>query len=482
MKTPSLGVVITAPLNIHSLSLPKSISGVLVRADLAPESFFEAESNHSDVISIYALNSTFTGGQSKLTPKERVFYLSKAAQIFDLVQLEYAHDLTPAILQNIPKEKRWLVWKGAVNSVTELEQVFEKMRATEAAYYQLITVPEHAADTLIPLQFLQQQHHQNVIAFADGLLGLWTQIVALHFGSSWIFGKPDRKTPLTAFTVEQLIEDYNLPTLHPFKALYGIVGNPVITSGSPRLHNAAYRYLDMEALYLPFNVSSFEDFWEGLLQNERMNELGLPIKGLTTVSPFKEKGVQLADVVDSPLIAASSASNLLVKHKDKWVAQTTDSTGVIQALKTRQVTIKEKKIAVIGCGGAGRTIAYALRQAGAVVTLINRSLEKGQFAANLLGLPFVSLDEFTPQDFEVIINATPIGKKHEKIPFDIKGLHESTILIDMIYNDPPTPLTEQSQKLGLETITGHEILKIQVKNQFLGMTGRPMPDVLFGIS
>ena len=268
-----------------------------------------------------------------------------------------------------------------------------------------------------------------------------------------------------------------MPNLHPFKALYGIVGHPVINSRSPQLHNAAYRQLGIEALYLPFDVLDFEDFWHGLLQSQAMNDLGLPIKGLTTVSPFKEKAVQLANEINHPLIAFSKASNLLVKQNGKWLAKTTDSTGVIQGLEKRRVTIKNLKVAVIGCGGAGRNIAYALTQVGAKVTLVNRSSKRGQFAANLLNLPFVLLNHFNPSHFQVIINATPLGKKHEAPPIDLKLVQKDTILIDMIYNYPPTPFSRQARLLGFEVIDGFEIFNTQVQNQFLGMIGKKRPKI-----
>jgi 3-dehydroquinate dehydratase/shikimate dehydrogenase len=131
---------------------------------------------------------------------------------------------------------------------------------------------------------------------------------------------------------------------------------------------------------------------------------------------------------------------------------------------------------VIGCGGAGRAIAAALQQTGSEVTLVNRGLQRGEYAMHLLGLPFVPLSEFRAKGFDVIINATPVGKDNDGFPFIIDSLEEQTLIIDLAYGSRPTPLVSAVLARGGTAIDGYDVLLVQVRKQFHLMTGLKMPD------
>ena len=97
-----------------------------------------------------------------------------------------------------------------------------------------------------------------------------------------------------SLTVEQLLSDYGFPALWPFKKLYGIAGNPVRQSLSPRLHNAGYRAINYPALFVPFHVECFEDFRREMLEDVSLSSLGISFQGVTIVSPYKEVAMAAA--------------------------------------------------------------------------------------------------------------------------------------------------------------------------------------------
>ena len=209
-----------------------------------------------------------------------------------------------------------------------------------------------------------------------------------------------------------------------------------------------------------------------------MQRLDLKIHGLTVVAPFKETSIPFATSIDCDLVQLSKSSNLFVQKDKAWFSQTTDSVGVLNGLKKRKISPKGLKTAILGCGGAGRTIAAALKQEQAVVTLVNRSVDRGASAANLLQLPFVPLAKFVPEDFDLIINAINLGKTTTTLPFDVQKMRKKAILVDMSYNIPSTFLTKKARNLGIEVIDGFEILNEQVQNQFFKLTNRTMPNEL----
>jgi len=172
------------------------------------------------------------------------------------------------------------------------------------------------------------------------------------------------------------------------------------------------------------------------------------------------------------------AANLVYHRAGVWVAESSDPPGVTQPLARRGLFCAGRKAAVIGCGGSGRAIARALRQAGAEVVLSNRSLERGEWAARRLGLPLVPLSCFSADGFDLIVNATPVGKSGEGTPFDVARLKRGAIVVDLVYASETTPLAEAAREHGATVVDGREVLMFQAMRQFARMTGGLMPGPL----
>jgi 3-dehydroquinate dehydratase/shikimate dehydrogenase len=268
---------------------------------------------------------------------------------------------------------------------------------------------------------------------------------------------------------QQLIADYGFPAVQSLEKLYGMVGNRIFQSPSPRLHNAAYRMLEHPALFLPFHSESFEEFWTNVVQSGALERLGIPIHGLVIVSPFKEAAVAAADS-SSSMVTKAGSSNVVARRNGGWRGETTDPESIDAIHKLCPV-----KAAVIGCGGAGRAVAAALQQTGSHVTLVNRGVQRGNYASKLLDLPFVPLSEFRANGFDVIVNATPVGKDNDGFPFVMDSLGHQVLVIDLAYGSQPTPLVSAVVARGGSAIDGHDVLLTQVRKQFHLMTGLEMP-------
>src|SRR5262249_12156632 len=178
----------------------------------------------------------------------------------------------------------------------------------------------------------------------------------------------------------------------------------------PQLHNAAYRALGFRALFVPWPTDSFDDFWTRVVEAEEWRGLGISLNGVTVASPHKEAALRRAAVV-SPMALRAGSSNVLVRCASGWKADTTDSDGVLPLLGGRGLGMARRRAAVVGCGGSGRAVAASLQIAGADVTLVNRGLERGRRAVQLLGLNFVPLNDFSVDGYSVVVNATPVGSE-----------------------------------------------------------------------
>jgi 3-dehydroquinate dehydratase / shikimate dehydrogenase len=142
---------------------------------------------------------------------------------------------------------------------------------------------------------------------------------------------------------------------------------------------------------------------------------------------------------------------------------------VLDALASRRLPVRGVAAAVIGCGGAGRAIAAALSEAGARVTLANRSTRNGRAAARRLGLPFVPLARLRPASHTLLVNATPIGTDGMSTLIDPKALDAAAVVVDLVYGRGATPLVAGARARGLTVVDGLEVLNHQVRHQYARM-------------
>ena len=192
----------------------------------------------------------------------RLERLKTAARFYDRVELEAETDLSEELLQFVPAEKRLMSWYGSVGSLSQITDRFEQLASVPAAVYKIVTNATTIAEEFLPLSLLKSLNRDDTIAFANGPLGFWNRLVALHVGAPAIFGLVAGGSVATMEpTIGKLIADYGLPEVRPAKELFAIIGNPIFHSLSPRLHNASYRAMDHPALFVPLRVESFAEFW-----------------------------------------------------------------------------------------------------------------------------------------------------------------------------------------------------------------------------
>jgi 3-dehydroquinate dehydratase / shikimate dehydrogenase len=454
-------------------TLPDEVEWLEVRGDLVGQLDPDWLRSHFKGNILFTLRSTAEGGCFEGSPRERRNHLLAAAPYYDLLDLERERDLVPDLLAAISPKKRLISWTGRAD-LSELRGRVQQVTDVEARLYKLVAVAAKTADGFAPLDALRSIHRKDIVAFATGEAGFWTRLLAPRLGAPFVFGSVGDQRSLIEPGISQLVQDYGLPHLPPLGDLYGIVGSPVAHSLSPRLHNAAYRALGLPGLFVPFQEESFDRFWQDVVRDDTLESFGASIKGLTVVSPHKEAALNAAARA-TPMVHRAASANIFTRSGRGWTADTTDPEGAVVALRERGIAIRGRKAAVVGCGGAGRAVAAVLDKLGADVTLVNRSLDRGMRAGALLGLPFVLLSQFSSEGYSLIVNATPLGRNGEALPFDLRRMQPNGSVVDLTYGHETTPLVRQALSLGMTAIEGLEVLLIQALYQFRLMTGRDMP-------
>jgi 3-dehydroquinate dehydratase/shikimate dehydrogenase len=386
--------------------------------------------------------------------------LLAAARAYDLVDLT-PDDCSPRVLDAIPASRR--VISASCDDVA-------RALAIPARLYRFTAVAHRSGDELAPLRLLRVLGRTDVTAYATGAIGTWSRMVAPWLGAPFVFE--------TLTDVERVANSFGFPELPPLEELFGMVGNPVLHSYSPRIHNSAFRAQRRNALYVPFHVENFDDFRENILESNAIQSLGLTLNALSIVSPYKAVALDAAGT-KTPMVAHAGSTNFFRRNDaGEWVAETTDADGVLLTLRQHGVQCRNKRVAVIGCGGSGRAMAAALHQAGADVTLVNRGLERGCFARDLLGLPFLPLRQFSGEAFSIVVNATPVGRDTDDIAFPVDTLKRDAVIVDLVYRDSPTQLMQRTRGPGRITVDGWDMLVTQALRQFRLMTGGDMPEHL----
>jgi 3-dehydroquinate dehydratase/shikimate dehydrogenase len=418
---------------------------------------------------IYHLRGGANGGADRGPDEARQQRLRDAARHFDFIELDAECDLAPDLLAVIAPSRRVISWHGAACDAVTLARRFATMARVPAALYVLAPCGQRFADTIAPLHLLDGLGRRDLVAYDAGPVGFWTRVIAPRFGAPAVFVDADEPAGLPdPDAIAALIDDYDLhglPASAPVTALYGIVGPSVRRSLSPRLHNARYRADGRAAMFVPIPAPELADVCASPTVLEELARLNLGLRGLTVTAPFKEAALALAHSRSAPAAIAGSA-NLLLRRDGGWHAETTDPQGILDALAARHVALRRLAAAVIGCGGAGRAIAAALRDAGAKVTLVNRSPRAGHAAARKLGLCYVPLTRLQPARYALLVNATPVGTDGVSSLVDPQALDANAIVVDLGYGRGVTPLVAGARARGLTVIDGLEVLDHQVRHQY----------------
>jgi shikimate dehydrogenase len=237
--------------------------------------------------------------------------------------------------------------------------------------------------------------------------------------------------------------------------LYGIIGNPVRHSLSPFIHNRVFKRMGLNAVYVVFEVNDLRGALEG------MRALG--IRGASVTIPFKTQVVPLLDQIED-VAREIQAVNTIKNEGGKLIGYNTDWCGAIEALE-EGMNLENKRIILLGAGGAARAIAFGLKKKGSQVFIYNRALNKAKDLAREFG--FNSLSSLNGAEPQVIINATSVGMHphHGESPLPREVLRRGMVVMDIVYQPLKTKLLQDAEGKGCRTISGLEMLSRQAAFQ-----------------
>lgn len=412
------------------------------------------------------------GGKFKGTIPGQLDILAKAAaagcQLVDL-ELQSALRVKPPQLQRLRNAAALILSYHDFHATKNLERTLEKMVVIPADFYKIVATATTLYDNVLMMKFIEQHSDKySLIGLCMGEQGIISRVLGLRAGSVFTFAAASEgeKTAPGQVTAQELRSIYRIEQVDAATRVYGVAGDPVSHSLSPVIMNAALRRETVNGVYLALHAKSLKDLLACVRE--------IPIHGLSVTMPYKEAILRHLDNTD-PYTSKIGACNTVVRAQDgKIYGFNTDTAGVVRPLQQR-LELEKAKILVLGAGGAARAAVFALKERGAEVYILNRTLGPAQKLARSARVRTMKRADLRKMSFDVIINATPVGMGNTRESPLKEDEIKTRYLFEMIYDPPETRLMKLARATGAQVIPGIEMFVQQAARQFEIWTGKPAP-------
>jgi 3-dehydroquinate dehydratase / shikimate dehydrogenase len=396
---------------------------------------------------------------------------------FDWVDLET--DVAEAI-RRYKDVKRIVSYHNMREVPGDLEQIHTRMCQQDADIVKLAVRGTQPADNLRLLKLLENAAKPTV-AIVMGDMGLPSRILGARFGAPFTyaaFNKERGVAPgLPGF--DELKTIYRYANINRETHVFGVIGDPVGHSLSPLVHNAAFRQLGINAVYLPFRVP------DGDLEPFLRDFDAIPARGYSVTIPHKEAAARLAQYKDPP-VELTHAANTLVRQEDgSFAAYNTDYQAVVESLLANMPpgpggeppTLNSRTILLLGAGGVARAVAHALHRENTLLTIVNRTYDRAHRLAEEVGCRVVDWGARHSVLCDVVINCTSVGMhpKVDESPLHYSFLKPGLTVLDAVYTPETTLLVKEARARGCHVITGVDFFVRQAAAQCRLFTNQEPP-------
>jgi shikimate dehydrogenase len=264
-----------------------------------------------------------------------------------------------------------------------------------------------------------------------------------------------------------------LPPSPPHRFLTGLIGAPIAHSASPAMHEQAAEALGVRCHYHLIEVAGAgREQLRALLDGVR----NLGFAGVNVTFPYKEAVIDLLDEL-SPAAAAIGAVNTVVARDKRLIGYNTDTSGFARAVEGLVIACGYRAVAVIGAGGVGKAIGFALADLGVCeIRIFDTDRAKAEQLAALLkrqqGIRIADSIEDALEGAVGVVNGTPIGMLPNRgTPVPETLLRRDLWVADAVYSPLWTPLLTAAKAKGAKVMTGRDLAIYQAADAFELFTG-----------
>lgn len=251
----------------------------------------------------------------------------------------------------------------------------------------------------------------------------------------------------------------------------GVIGWPIAHSLSPAMHNAAYRALGLDWVYVPIAVPP-----------ERLGTAvpGLAasgIAGLNVTIPHKEEALALASSASEVARDIGAANTLIPDGDGGFSADNTDAVGFERAVdEVAPEALDGADALLLGAGGSAHAVAWALRSRGCRVTVANRTPERAKRLGDVIPFEQRAVEEAV-SSAGIVVNATSLGMGADEPPpeLPLASIRPGSVVVDLVYSPGGTPWLRAAEAAGAVVIDGRGMLLHQGAASFSIWTGERAP-------
>lgn len=390
-------------------------------------------------------------------------------------------DIEVDIAQSIPrygKTKRIVSYHNFDETPIELYDIYHKMVQCDPDIIKIVTMANAPSDNVRILEMLRAADVPT-IAFCMGEFGTISRILCGKLGAPFTYAgfSGEREMAPGQLTYAEMRKLYRYNKITEKTKIFGVIGDPIAHSMSPLLHNSAFRKVGFDGVYLPLRIPS-DSLEESLDEFEKLN-----VAGYSVTIPHKEDVLEFANIPDLN-VDLIGAANTLFKQDGEWQATNTDFDAIAQTVTAAlskdskaNSDVANKRVLILGAGGAARAAVSAMQQQGAVVVVTNRTKDRAKKLATELNCLTVDWANRGSEVCDILINCTSVGM-HPKVnecPYEPHWLRESMLVFDTVYTPENTLLLKHARERGCMTASGLEMFVRQAAKQFELFTGQDAP-------
>ncbi len=418
------------------------------------------------------------GGRWSGTEEARRMLLRQAIVAgFDWVDLEtdVAEDI-----RRFKDVKRIVSYHNMREVPADLEEIHQRMCQQDADVIKLAVRSHQPADNLRVLD-LVKRGPKPTVAVCMGDLGMPSRVLGAKFGAPFTYAAFNKERGIAPGlpSLDELSQVFHYDRIDAQTQVFGVIGDPVIHSLSPLIHNIAFRHLGLNNVYLPLRVPR-GDLPAFLKDFDR-----LPVHGYSVTIPHKEAAALAAAEKEEAVELTQAANTLVRTGAGAFAAYNTDYQAAIDSLLANlpggpdgaPATLHSRTVLLLGAGGVARALAHGLHRNRALVTVVNRTPERAHKLAEEVGCRTLDWGARHSVLCDLVVNCTSVGMHPnvDESPLHYSFLKPGLAVMDTVYTPETTLLIKEAKARGCHVITGVDLFVRQAALQFKLFTGKEAP-------
>lgn len=348
----------------------------------------------------------------------------------------------------------------------DLTSLLQKMLQCPAHLYKIATMAHSSLDAMRMLRCVKDQAQQGrcIIGICMGEKGQLTRILGCICGNALTYAALDASCQSAPgqLDAEELIHTYGFRQLNPSTRLFGLIGDPIQFSRSHLTHNGTMRKRHLNSVYVKIQLKA-EEIKEFLIHAEVLG-----FEGLSVTMPLKEAVGSHLDACRGIADDIGAVNTITISPEAK-VGYNTDGEAVVELLQEK-MPLQQRRVVLLGAGGAAKAIACALYKQGAKLVILNRTLAHAQQLAEQCEGEAHPLSHFfaiVDQGYDILINCTSVGMTSSPgNPVPLSALLPNRLVMDIISHPKETPLLLAAREKNCTVIPGEQVFLYQAEKQF----------------